>query len=756
MIPMISTNHFTNYGASILPFPPINPLPAALAIAARGVPIFPCRNAPGEPKHKRPLTKHGFQDATTDADQIRRWWKQTPQALIGIPTGPASGIDILDLDVKGGHDGLAAVPDWRKRSSTISRTGSGGAHLWFKSDGSITSTQNKIADGVDTRGTGGYFIAPPSAGYHFERGDFTTKLTPWPADLRPRDRKLLVTDNPFSHIHEPADPAKINAALQVISADDYAVWFEVGAALFHEFGDDGAGAFNGWSQKSKKYNEVACAAKWSECAKVSGYSAGTIYHYAAQADADWQSRYDAKITKASADKASKIKYKLEDFVSVLSLSAYSFLPTREMWSGKAVNSQMSPVPKLTKSGKAVMKEGKPVYIPFTAHLDQYRKVQQMTWAPGYSEIINDKLAAEGGWLERDGATVLNLYRPPTIKLGDAGQAGRWVDLVRKVFPDDWQHLIKYFAQRRQHPEIKINHGLVLGGDQGIGKDTILEPVKESVGPWNCQDVAPSKLLGRFNGHRKSVILIVSEARDLGEMNRYAFYEATKTLMAAPPNVLQCDEKNLREHYVQNVMGVIITTNHKIDGLYLPPGDRRHFVAWSKLTKDNFDADFWRDHWRWYQSGGFEHVAAYLQEYDLSDFDPKEPPPKTPAWWTIVGANRAPEEAELSDILDQLGNPDALTIAMIIQKAGYNISFQQWLEDRKNHRAIPHKLESCGYVAIDQPDAKDHLWRVEGMRKVVYAKHDLSRIDQLRAVGKLVASRGETAPKPKRLQVKRAK
>jgi len=54
------------------------------------------------------------------------------------------------------------------------------------------------------------------------------------------------------------------------------------------------------------------------------------------------------------------------------------------------------------------------------------------------------------------------------------------------------------------------------------------------------------MLGRFNGFVCSVILRVSEARDLGDVNRFAFYEHMKPYLAAPPDVLRCDEKNLRE------------------------------------------------------------------------------------------------------------------------------------------------------------------------------------------------------------------
>ena len=51
----------------------------------------------------------------------------------------------------------------------------------------------------------------------------------------------------------------------------------------------------------------------------------------------------------------------------------------------------------------------------------------------------------------------------------------------------------------QHPEDKINHALVLGGAMGIGKDTIIEPVKHAIGPWNFHEVSPQQMLGRFNG-----------------------------------------------------------------------------------------------------------------------------------------------------------------------------------------------------------------------------------------------------------------
>lgn len=430
---------------------------------------------------------------------------------------------------------------------------------------------------------------------------------------------------------------------------------------------------------------------------------------------------------------------LEDFYAHMPSHQYIFMPTREPWPASSVNSRIGKVTAAGKDGKPLLDNaGKKILVLASDWLDKNKPVEQMTWAPGFPEIIVDRLIAEGGWIHRPKVSCLNLYRPSTIELGNAAEAGPWIDHLHKVYPDGAEHITRFLAHRVQHPEQKINHALMLGGSQGIGKDTILEPVKHAVGPWNVAEVSPQSLVGRFNGYVKSVILRVSEARDLGEVNRYAFYEHMKTLTAAPPDVLRCDEKNLREHSVMNVCGVIITTNHKMDGIYLPADDRRHYVAWSEITKEGFAPDYWRNLWDWYAGGGLGHVAAYLAEFDLTGFDPKAPPHKTAAFYDIVDANRAPEEAELADIFDRLRNPDAVTLNCIANAATGDIGI--WLRDRKNRRAIPHRLEKCGYVAV-RAATQAGLWIVSGARQVIYARSCLPLSDQLKAAQELLLKVG---------------
>lgn len=435
---------------------------------------------------------------------------------------------------------------------------------------------------------------------------------------------------------------------------------------------------------------------------------------------------DRALAAADALVSEQSQISLSDFRAHMPDHRYIFMPTRDLWPASSVDARI-PWP----TGD----DGKPV--PPSKWLDRNAPVEQMTWCPGKPVLITDQLIDTGGWINHPGVTTFNLYRPPSIGAGNPHDVGPWLDHVLRVYPDDALHIVNWLAHRVQFPGDKINHALVLGGRQGVGKDTILEPVKHAVGPWNCHEVAPSALLGRFNSFVKSVILRISEARDLGDVDRFAFYDHTKTYIAAPPDVLRCDEKNIREHAVPNVCGVIITTNHKSDGIYLPADDRRHYVAWSECNREDFDEGYWSRLWSWYQAGGIENVAAYLAKLDISDFDPKAPPPKTDAFWHIVDAARAPEETELAEIMDALGNPEAVTIDMITARAKVrHEGFAEWLEDRRNRRQIPHRLEGAGYEPVRNDASKDGLWAIGGRRMTAYALTRLSVRDRIAAVNRL--------------------
>ena len=246
-------------------------------------------------------------------------------------------------------------------------------------------------------------------------------------------------------------------------------------------------------------------------------------------------------------------------------------------------------------------------------------------------------------------------------------------------------------------------------------------------------------MGRFNGFLKSVILRVNEARDLGDISRFQFYDHMKAYTASPPDVLRVDEKNLREHSIINCLGVILTTNYKTNGIYLPSEDRRHFVAWSDCQLEDFSKSYFSNLWCWYETEkGYNHVTAYLSELDISSFDPKAAPPKTQAFWDIVESYRAGEDAELQDVLDRLGNPIIVTAKQVATAAGQ--VFFCWLTDRKNRKQLPHRFENCGYEKIINENAKDGLWKILDERQVIYGQKDVDLRTKLAAAAELYETR----------------
>ena len=142
----------------------------ALAYAAAGWPVFPCRPnadpcpAPGKCDCKAPLTVHGFLDATTDPAVIGAWWVRWPAANVAIATG-APGPDVLDVDVKPDGNGFAALNRLKRAglltgAARLVRTRSGGIHVYYAGTSQRGGALPRHR--LDFKAAGGYVLAPPS------------------------------------------------------------------------------------------------------------------------------------------------------------------------------------------------------------------------------------------------------------------------------------------------------------------------------------------------------------------------------------------------------------------------------------------------------------------------------------------------------------------------------------------------------------------------------------------------------------------
>lgn len=143
---------------------------AALALAELGYRVFPC----AADTNPAPLTPQGFKDATTDAEQIQRWWSRYPSACIGVAT---EGLLVVDIDAPP-NPWLAEEPELALElmaAPTSLTPGGGRHHIFRRPEGkSWSCSVGRLAPHVDTRTDGGYIVVPPSVrpdgGYRWLEG----------------------------------------------------------------------------------------------------------------------------------------------------------------------------------------------------------------------------------------------------------------------------------------------------------------------------------------------------------------------------------------------------------------------------------------------------------------------------------------------------------------------------------------------------------------------------------------------------------
>jgi len=140
-------------------------LPLALEWASQG-----CRVLPVNGSTKRPLIKAWQENCTTDEEQIREWWREYPQARVGIATGDG-GFDVLDFDVSDGKPGLAQMERLLDLGVLVPgtfwlvSTPSGGRHVYLRGTDQRNKQNDKSVPGVDFRGVGGMVLAFGNPGY---------------------------------------------------------------------------------------------------------------------------------------------------------------------------------------------------------------------------------------------------------------------------------------------------------------------------------------------------------------------------------------------------------------------------------------------------------------------------------------------------------------------------------------------------------------------------------------------------------------
>jgi hypothetical protein len=237
-------------------------------------------------------------------------------------------------------------------------------------------------------------------------------------------------------------------------------------------------------------------------------------------------------------------------------------------------------------------------------------------------------AGEGMLVARDGEVYGNRWRNARPQPTD-GDITPWLEHCQVLVPEpaELEHIFNVMAYKVQHPEVKINHAVLHGGDEGCGKDTMWAPFIWSVcgsGLKNRGLLDNDTINGQWGYQFESEILIINELKEPEAAARRALANKLKPIIAAPPEMLSINRKGLHPYDMMNRMFVLAFSNDSVP-ISIGSQDRRWFCVWSAAPR--IDDDEAKKLWAWYKGGGFGAIAGWLHKRDVSAFNPAA----APAW-----------------------------------------------------------------------------------------------------------------------------
>jgi hypothetical protein len=354
-------------------------------------------------------------------------------------------------------------------------------------------------------------------------------------------------------------------------------------------------------------------------------------------------------------------------------------------------------------------------------------------AKGAKALVGITYAAgESVLVARDGDIFGNRWRnarPPVA----AGNVTPWLDHCRTLVPEakELEHIFDVMAYKLQHPEVKINHAILHGGDQGSGKDTMWAPFIWSVcGPHlkNRGLLDNDTMSSQFGYALESEILILNELKEPDAKERRALANKLKPVIAAPPEMLSVNRKGLHPYDMVNRVFVLAFSNDPMP-ITLDSQDRRWFCVWSHAPRMTPDAA--AKMWAWYKTGGFEAIGAWLTARDVSAFNPGAAPMATEFKLNLIEHGLSMAESYLVESMrlkvgefskGVIGSPFHAVCDRLAGSAPAGVKVPQ--------QALLHALKEAGWVDCGRLksrdyDTKKHIFCAPDM--VDRPKSDLRRL-----------------------------
>jgi hypothetical protein len=341
-------------------------------------------------------------------------------------------------------------------------------------------------------------------------------------------------------------------------------------------------------------------------------------------------------------------------------------------------------------------------------------------------------AGETVIVARDGDLFGNRWRDARPQVG-TGDVTPWLDHCKSLVPDEAEldHIFDVMAFKVQHPEVKINHAVLHGGDQGSGKDTMWAPFIWAVCGEHLKNrglLDNDTMSSQFGYALESEILILNELKEPDAKERRALANKLKPIIAAPPEMLTVNRKGLHPYQMANRVFVLAFSNDPVP-ISLDSQDRRWFCVWSHAPRMSPASA--EKMWKWYKSGGFAAIGGWLARRDVSAFNPGAAPMMTEFKMNLVEHGMSMAESYLVDLMrNRLGEFSKGVVASPFHALCDRLAGAAPSGVKVPQPALLHALKEagwidCGRLKSREFDNKKHVFCAPDMRDV--SKSELRRL-----------------------------
>lgn len=318
-------------------------------------------------------------------------------------------------------------------------------------------------------------------------------------------------------------------------------------------------------------------------------------------------------------------------------------------------------------------------------------------------------AGESVLVSRDGDVYGNRWRDARPVVG-TGNVEPWLAHCRVLVPDprELAHILDVMAFKVQHPEVKINHAILHGGDQGSGKDTMYAPFIHAVcGPHlkNRGLLDNDTMSSQFGYALESEILILNELKEPDAKERRALANKLKPIIAAPPEMLTINRKGLHPYQMANRVFVLAFSNDPVP-ISLDSQDRRWFAIWSQAPRMTPEAA--AKMWAWYKADGFTSIAGWLQSRDVSAFNPGAAPPVTEFKLSLVEFGMSGAESFLVEMMrERIGEFAKGVVSSPFHALCDRVAGSAPAGVKIPQVALVHALKEAGWVDLGRVASADY-------------------------------------------------